>query len=711
MDPKCNLRFTADMRIILFLALPVTLTALPATPETLSWGMNTYGMPGLVDMPQAMALRDGELALTSSHFIDQTRHTLAFQITPRLTGAFRYALLYGISPGADGEIADYRFDRSFSLQYLIAPETDRFPALAVGLNDFLGTGLYSSEYIVATRSLGERFRISAGIGWGRLAGVGSFDNPLALFGEQWETRPGRDGGFGGEVESGQWFRGPAALFGGVEWRLHDDWTLVAEYSSDAYPNEAPYVFDRRSPLNFGLRYRIDDNWTLGAQYLYGSELGVQLTWAINPADPPFPTGLETAPPLVRGVDAAAAASWGTGDQALARMQARSRPALAAQGLTLHGLTVAGSTARVEIVNDSYPAAAQAIGRAARVLTGTLPAGIATFDIVLVEAGLPVTQATIRRADLEDQEFAFDGAWGMQARSPLADPGPGTDPLPDLYPRLTWDIAPYLAPALFDPDAPIRADVGVDLSAAWEPAPGLVFSGIIRQPLIGNLDESTRESTSVLPHVRSDAWLYDKADTRIARLTGAWYARPAESLYSRVTAGLLEPMFGGVSAELLWYPQDSRLAFGAEIAHVVQRDYDQGFEFLDYEVTTGHLSAYWDMGSGYQAQLDVGRYLAGDWGATFALDREFGNGWSVGAFATLTDVPFDDFGEGSFDKGIRVTVPISWINGQPTRDETTYTIRPVLRDGGAQLDVDGRLYETIRNANGAEVADSWGRFWR
>ena len=45
------------------------------------------------------------------------------------------------------------------------------------------------------------------------------------------------------------------------------------------------------------------------------------------------------------------------------------------------------------------------------------------------------------------------------------------------------------------------------------------------------------------------------------------------------------------------------------------------------------------------KVDAGRYLAGDWGATFALDREFDNGWKVGAYFTLTDMPFDEFGEG------------------------------------------------------------------
>ena len=67
-----------------------------------------------------------------------------------------------------------------------------------------------------------------------------------------------------------------------------------------------------------------------------------------------------------------------------------------------------------------------------------------------------------------------------------------------------------------------------------------------------------------------------------------------------------------------------------------------------------------------AQVDAGRYLAGDWGATFALDRRFANGWKIGAFFTLTNVSAARFGEGSFDKGIRMTIPLSWITGKPAR---------------------------------------------
>ena len=179
----------------------------------------------------------------------------------------------------------------------------------------------------------------------------------------------------------------------------------------------------------------------------------------------------------------------------------------------------------------------------------------------------------------------------------------------------------------------------------------------------------------------------------------------------VLAGEINTKVGGLSTELLWKPVDSRLAAGVEVNYVRQRNFDQLLGFRNYEIATGHASVYYDFGNGYHAQVDAGRYLAGDWGATLSLDRTFKNGWSVGAFATLTDVPFDTFGEGSFDKGIRITVPIGWVTGQARRDTYSTTIRPVTRDGGARVRVNDRLYETIRDTHQPALRDGWGRFWR
>jgi len=674
-------------------------------------GYGTYGFPGLIDMPSAWMPTDGALAFTSSYFVNQARNTLTFQISPRLSGSFRYAQLYDVSPAADGEVVDFRFDRSFSLQYRVLDEGEFRPAVVIGLNDFLGTGFYRSEFIVASKQIAPDIRLTAGLGWGRLAGVGGFTNPLSVFGDQFGIREGRTSSQGGELELSNIFTGDAALFGGIEWQATDRLRVVAEYSSDDYPNEDPYTFVQRAPINLGLSYDVSDNLRLSANYLYGAELGVQLTYAVNPANPPNGSGVEPAPlPVVRREALTAALSWN--ENTAGQIRGTTAQALQGQGIGLHSLQVAAGTVRVEIENEDYIVFAQAIGRTARVLTRTMPQSVDRFQIIVVERGIPVTSVTLARTDVEDLEHEIDGVWSSLTRARLEDAAAPVQPAPGLYPRFDWGFAPYLIPSLFDPDNPLRADAGIDLFAGFEPAPGLIFSGVLRQRVLGNRDEADRASTSPLPRVRSESNLYAAAaDTTIPRLTAAWYFRPGGDLFGRVTAGYLEPMFGGVSTEALWRPNASRIAVGAELNYAVQRDFDQLFGLQDYDVVTGHVSGYWDMGNGYHSQLDVGRYLAGDWGGTFALDREFENGWSVGVFATLTDVPFDEFGEGSFDKGIRLTIPISWASGQATRDTTEFVVRPVWRDGGARLDVDGRLYDVIRPAQETDLTDNWGRFWR
>lgn len=693
------------------------MSATPAIPQQAGGfsghaGYNTYGFSGLIDMPSAYSRPDGELAFTSSHFQNQTRNTLTFQITPRLSGSFRYALLYDVRPYPDNPVSDFRFDRSFSLHYRLLDEDHRRPAVAIGLNDFLGTGLYSSEYIVASKHVTPDIRVTGGIGWGRLAGVGSFRNPLSVLSDSFDTRPGRSADNGGVVQTNNWFRGDAALFGGIEWQATDKLRLIAEYSSDAYPNEDGSAFNRKSPLNFGLSYAYRPHIIMGLNYLYGSEIGATVTVGLNPKTPPAGAGQDKAPqPVVPRADLAKL-GWSQ-DMLNPNVQAsRINAALLKDGIRVHGIDIANRVATVEIENERYANMAQAIGRTARHLTALTAPAVDTFVVVPMVSGMRGASVTLRRSDMEKLEFDADGAWRSYARAEFDTVQAGLSPISGRYPLFDWDFKPYLSPSFFDPDAPVRADFGMELSAKFEPSPGLVFRGTLRKKLFGNLDESDRDSTSGLQHVRSDFNIYEReGDPALTELTGAYYFKPGKDLYGRVTAGYLETMFGGVSGELLWKPNNSKLAFGVEVNHVKQRDFDQRFGFQDYEVTTGHVSAYWDIGNGYHGQVDAGRYLAGDWGATVALDREFHNGWKVGFFATFTDVSFDDFGEGSFDKGLRITVPLNWVSGQPSTEHYTTTIRPVTRDGGARLNVSGRLYESVRGLQQDELRDGWGRFWR
>ncbi len=99
--------------------------------------------------------------------------------------------------------------------------------------------------------------------------------------------------------------------------------------------------------------------------------------------------------------------------------------------------------------------------------------------------------------------------------------------------------------------------------------------------------------------------------------------------------------------------------------------------------------------GLNATFRIGRYLAGDYGATFELTRRFDSGVEVGAFFSKTNVSSEQFGEGSFDKGIMIRIPINWAAPLQSQAQLSMDLRPVQRDGGQRLYSASVLYEQTR----------------
>ena len=102
--------------------------------------------------------------------------------------------------------------------------------------------------------------------------------------------------------------------------------------------------------------------------------------------------------------------------------------------------------------------------------------------------------------------------------------------------------------------------------------------------------------------------------------------------------------------------------GSTSRWVAQRDYRRRLRGRSAtRVATGHVSVYADLPWwNLYGVVRGGRYLAGDWGGTVELGRRFDSGIEVGGFATFTNVPFCRFGEGSFDKGIYLRIPLQLL---------------------------------------------------
>ncbi len=684
--------------------------AVPALAQDRGVTYTLYGTPGLIEMPSAMSAADAEIAGTIGYFPGQLRNTFTFQITPNLSGSFRYT---GVDDYANDGTTKY-YDRSFDLRYRFNDESKWMPAIAIGLQDFLGTGLYSAEYIVATKTLSDSIRVTGGLGWGRLGSYNGFTNPV------FPERPPVYilGETGGLPAYQSYFRGDMALFGGVEWAASEKLMFKAEYSSDdGYKNlDGSDQLDRRIPFNFGLAYRPVDNFQLGVSYLYGSTFAISGSVLINPRLAIFPGGLDSPPPpvVVRTGNTAAAQSWASQPLSENDIAARVRESMQAEGLELNSIDISGSTARVRYTNLRFRTEAQGLGRASRVLTAELPPSIDTITLEPMQLGIPMASVSFNRTDLEELENEVGGSAEILARAEMGPAGTevgmiAVDPIRDDF---TWGIAPYFQLILFSGTEPLQLAIGVEASASYRIQPNVILAGSLRQPIYTHIESGEILYDPDLPVVRRNSAIYtEQGRPAINYLTAAYYGRLAPNVYSRVTVGYLEEMFGGISTEVLYQPFDARWAVSAELNYVAQRDFNQRFGFQDYQVAMGHGSVYYAFENDFVAQVDVGRYLAGDWGATFSLNREFDNGWQVGAYFTLTDVPFEQYGEGSFDKGIILEIPIDFIFGQPNRRTVGTTIQSLNRDGGAQLYVDGRLYDVVREAHLGELTDAWGRFWR
>ena len=683
----------------------------PTVPAELRPSVNFYGLPGLMDMPTAQAQPDGELTTSATYFGGIFRNTLAFQLSPRISGAFRYSIIQDWN--SDG--FDTYYDRSFDLRYQLLFEGRYRPGVAIGLQDFAGTGILAGEYIVASKTLPQGITVTGGLGWGRLGSYGSIGSPFG------SDRPSFNvNDTGGEFSFDQWFRGPVAPFAGIEWRPNERLGLKLEYSSDDYVEETVNrsVFQRRSPWNFGVEYQLSEPSRVGAYYLYGDAIGISASFTFNPARTLVPLIVPAPAPLAVRPDQDRypelwTTEWTQEPTAQTALGQRLTDVLEPEGFRVRSFDLQPYEAELRVENVRYRSTPNAIGRVARGMALVLPLSVETFRIVLVNGGLPVSTVIVRRTDLETLEPEPDAAErlrplvGLTAASSADEP----EPVADFFPRFEWSIDPYFRQALFDPRNPILLEVGARVTASYEFSPGLMVATSVAQEVYSDLDK-IRVSTSNLPPVRTLAGLYeDGSGPVIENLTASYVRSLGNGIYGRATAGYFERMFGGLSGEILWKPVSSPFALGVEINYARQRDFDGLFGFLDYDVFSGHVSAYYDWGNGFHTQVDVGRYLAGDWGATLTIDREFENGWRVGAFATITDVSSEDFGEGSFDKGIRLSIPLGYVSGDATQNGIDTVLRPIQRDGGARLIMPGRLYERVRSGHARRVNEEWARVWR
>jgi hypothetical protein len=390
--------------------------------------------------------------------------------------------------------------------------------------------------------------------------------------------------------------------------------------------------------------------------------------------------------------------------------------LAARGFMADALRISGHQATVWVRQLKYRHAPQTVGRVARVMADDLPPSVEALTVVVMPDGLEVARATLLRSDLERIDHV--PAEVLLRNGDIHGPGEGgaefgvpRDAMRNesAYPHFTWSLAPTMKSNIGSQQGLYLFDVNAEAFARVEIARGLSMQGAIDRRIWGNLDQIEVHTESKLPHVRTylDKYLEKGRNLSIPFLQADYLFNVAPNTFGRLSAGMFEPMYGGVDGEILYKPFDWPVGFALEANWVRQRGFHQLFSFRDYSVVTGHASIYWQLPFyDLTAAVHGGRYLARDWGATFEISRQFASGVRVGAFFTKTNVSAEQFGEGSFDKGFYMVIPFDLFSFTPTRTSGTFLFRPITRDGGAMVGVGPKLYEVVTGDGSTQFETSW-----
>jgi len=230
----------------------------PPIPADLSVSVNDFGGVGLLQTRTARFSPDGQFDFGASVVDPYIRYHLTWTILPWLEATFRYT---DVQNRLYSDVAAFSGDQSFKdrgadLKLHLADEGRYMPAIAIGLQDGLGTGQFQSEYLVFSKRWYD-LDFSGGIAWGYLGNRGTIRNPLRLFSDRFSRR-GSSSAQGGTFNVGNYFGGArAGLFGGVEWRTPvEGLTLKLEYDSNDYKTEPlGNAFPSDAPVNVAAVWR------------------------------------------------------------------------------------------------------------------------------------------------------------------------------------------------------------------------------------------------------------------------------------------------------------------------------------------------------------------------------------------------------------------------------------------------------------------------
>jgi hypothetical protein len=691
------------------------------TPPTLTPSQSDFGGVGLMQMPTARSGQDGNFNFGATVSEDYQHIYASMQLMPWLETTIRYTrvpdVLYSSSESFSGD--NIYTDKGIDFKIKLVDEGYWLPETAVGIRDFGGTGLFDGEFIAGSKRVGP-LDFTLGLGWGYLGQSDNISSPSCQLAERFCTRDSSFSGTGGSFDAQRWFSGPTALFGGIEYQTpFQPLVLKAEYDGNDYSQDFLVVrgaktMTQKTHWNFGAVYELSDWANVKFSYERGDvySVGFNLKTNFNTMQSYW---LDDSKPLYEH-QGEENTNWQQTSQELASNAGYRNNTISRDGKTL---IVAGEQSKYRDRKEAHE-------RAALILHNTHTPDIDTYRLIEMKGGVPIVQTDIdQRLFSKVANNEYIGATITDVTQVVEPTITDSETLTLENPRWNAGIAPVLAQSIGGAETFYFYHVGFNTDANYWLRDNIEASGSIYFNLYDNYDKynyvdySPTIDNFAVPRVRTlfRAYVHDNP-IRMNRLQLTWFAQPSTNIYTQAYAGYLEMMFAGIGGELLYRPLDTNWALAIDANLVSQRDpdswfgtYSDSYYFFDEsecstlnttcaayvldQGTTGQVTAYyqpqWGFVDNSLFKLSAGKFLGGDIGARLDISRQFDSGVIVGAYATITDLNAEEYGEGSFNKGFYISIPFDKMTVKPSTNRAVIAWQPITRDGGQTLSRKYELY--------------------
>ena len=615
---------------------------------------NNHGVIGLVNIPSARFYDEAVHGITIYDGTPDQKITMTSFPYNWMEASFFYTNIQGkpyCGQSFDSVCQQDYKDKGFNFKFRLKQE-GLWPAIAVGINDIAGTGYYSSEYIVGSYGI-NRTDFHFGIGWGALNGSDeSFKNPLGYLYDGFNTRPSETEDKGGQFQPDRYFSGKmASPFFGLSHAINENLLFKFEYDSTLTPGLIGYEIPKED-FSYGIEYSVRNNFTIGFASERGNFTSLKFIYKNNPK-------------IYKPEYKYKKAQFQEDDNKYAKLI----KSIEANGIGVNKIIETPQAIGLELTQFGHPN----LDIVEEILRS------ASYDAGIKK---PVKK-DLRVANLQgvseyNKEFENNSLLIYQRKSQRS-----------FNTKTNFTFRPYLASR----EDFFKGALLLENNSEFIIKDNFFFSTNLKYSIADNFDDLTIPPKNSYPaQVRSDVKDYLRSfgdGILIGRAQFDYHLTPKKNHHLMISAGILEEMFSGVGFEYLYFKQDSNYALGFEIFDVTKRDYEMLFGTLNYKNVTGSANFYYRNYDiiPFDAKVSYGEYLAGDEGVTFELSRSFLNGTKFGVFASFTDVSAEQFGEGTFDKGIFFNIPVygNFIN---------YSWRPLTKDPGAKLNRKHTLHDLL-----------------